>query len=110
MKIGDLEKNSDTIKVVGANFNEERFTDAAFRVGVGDLKFGEGEEGMQRSFINTATVEAGRWETTTCGRRLARKLPSHRQGRRERAERENSYRQFEEMTKGSRCPTSEWKE
>ena len=54
VKIGDLEKNSEAIKVVGPNFDKETFPDAV-QEGVDELTLRRGEEGVLRSIINTTS-------------------------------------------------------
>ena len=58
VKIGDLEKNSEAIKVVKPKSSKEIFQNAAIREGVDELTLREGEGGTLRSFINAATVGA----------------------------------------------------
>ena len=60
-KIGDLEKNSEAIKVVGPNFDREMFPDAAVREVVDDLTRRRGEECVPHLFINTIHVSRS-WE------------------------------------------------
>ena len=81
VKIG-VEKHSEAITVARHKFDTESFPNAVIREGVNELTFREGEEGMQRSIINTAQRGGRQMVTTTCGRRLARCLSSHLQGRR----------------------------
>ena len=59
VKIGDLEKNSEAVKVQ-AQVRQRVLPNAVIREGVGALTLREGEEGTQRSFTNTAKVETGR--------------------------------------------------
>ena len=61
VKIGDLEKNSEAIKVVKPKYSKEIFQNAAIREGVDELTLREGEGGTLRSFINAATVGGSRW-------------------------------------------------
>ena len=61
VKIGDLEKNSEAIKVVRPKFNKEILPGAIIRERVGDLTLRTGRAGMLRTFINTIRVEVGRW-------------------------------------------------
>ena len=63
VKIGDLEKNSEAIKVVKPKFHKEVYPNAAVGEGVDELTLreGAGEEGTLRSFITTANVGASRW-------------------------------------------------
>ena len=61
VKIGDLEKNSEAIKVVRPKFNKEVLTGAIIRERVGDLTLRTGRAGMLGTFINTIRVEVGRW-------------------------------------------------
>ena len=49
-KVGDLEKNSQAIKVVRVHFDTETFLDAAVRERVGQLTLRRGANGFQRSF------------------------------------------------------------
>ena len=72
VKIGDLEKNSEAIKVVRPNFNKEIFPDATIRAGVGELTLRTGEAGTLRTLM-------GSHRSLT---RLARSLPCQLQGRR----------------------------
>ena len=66
VKICDFEKNSDAINVARHQFDKESFPNAVFRAGVRELTLREGEEGMQRSFINTVNVQAGRPHDQSC--------------------------------------------
>ena len=61
VKVGDLEKNSEAIKAVGADLHRERFSDGAVRAEVHEMTFRKGEEGTPRSFIDIAHVQVGRW-------------------------------------------------
>ena len=58
IKICDLVKNLEAIEEVRPKFDKESIPNAAIREGVGELKRREGEEALQRFFINTAKVEA----------------------------------------------------
>ena len=51
VKIGELEKNSEAIKVVKPKFNKEIYQIAAVREGVNEMTLREGEEGTMRSFF-----------------------------------------------------------
>ena len=61
VKIGDLEKISEAIKVVRPKFNQEILRGAIIRERVGDLTLRTGRAGMLRTFINTIRVEVGPW-------------------------------------------------
>ena len=61
VKIGDMGRKAEAIIVVRPKFDKVSFPNAVLREWVHELMLREGEEGMQRSFINTAKVEAGRW-------------------------------------------------
>ena len=56
VKIGDLEKNLEAIKVVRPKFNQEIFPSAIIKEGVGEWMLREGSEVMLRSFINDTDV------------------------------------------------------
>ena len=63
VKIGDLQKNSEAIKVVKPKFSKESVPNAMLREGVGRADTSsKGEEGTLRSFVDTASVEASRWQ------------------------------------------------
>ena len=66
--------------MVRPKFDREFFPNAVIREVADELTHREGEEGMQRSFINTPKVEAGRWGPPV-HEDFARSL-SHLQGRR----------------------------
>ena len=51
VKIGDLQKHSEAIKVIKHKFNKEIYQNAAVREGVGELTLREGEEATLRSII-----------------------------------------------------------
>ena len=56
-----LGEKSEAMKVVRPNFDTVSFPNAVIRGGVVELTLRRCEEGTQRSFFNTAKVEAGRW-------------------------------------------------
>ena len=51
VRIGDLEKNLEALKVVRPKFNQESFPSAIIEEGVGAWMLREGSEVMLRSFI-----------------------------------------------------------
>ena len=69
VRIGDLEKNSMAIKVVGPKFNTEDIPEAAVREGVDELPLRRVEEGMLRTFIDTTNVGDRRWKPFTAASR-----------------------------------------
>ena len=80
VKIGELERNSEAIKLARPKFNKAIFQDATIREGVDDLALRTGESGMLRTFIDTSNVLDGgdhrRWT------KMCTNLPGLLQGRR----------------------------
>ena len=65
----------------GPSSTKDVFPDATIREGVGEMTRRGCEEGTLRSVINAANMVPADGDIA-CGRRLARSLPSHLQGRR----------------------------
>ena len=56
VRIGDLERHKEVLKVVTAHFNKAMFPNAYVREEVGEVALRAGEAGMLRAFIDTTTV------------------------------------------------------
>ena len=61
VKMNNLEKTSEAIKVAKSKFNKQTNERPTVREGVRDLTLREGEVGKLRSFSNTASAGASRW-------------------------------------------------
>ena len=81
VKIGDLEKCSVVLHVVGSNFNKEDFPEAAVRERVEELTRRRGEERHAAHLYRQHQCGGQKMEATASGRGLARSLPSHLQRR-----------------------------
>ena len=97
-KIGDLEKNSQAIKVASPNVDKVSFPNAVIEEGVDELTLREGEEGMQRSFIDTTNPGDSRWRSPLEDEDWDAVCQAIYKGV-EGAERENLYHKFLEMNK-----------
>ena len=61
VKIGDLERNLEAIKVVRPRLNKVILLNSIIRVAVGEKALRTGEEGMLRMCINTTSVVDDSW-------------------------------------------------
>ena len=105
VKIGDLEKNSETIKAVKPNFNKEIYQNAAIWEVVGELAFRGGEEGSLRS----CNVGASRWEPPLEDEDSHNICQATYKGV-EGAEWEKCVLQVRGDEQGSQRPSSKWKQ
>ena len=75
VKIGDLVKNLESRSVVEPKCTAD-LPRAIAREEADEPTLRRGEEGTQRTFINTTSVEDSRWGTAAAGRGFERLLPS----------------------------------
>ena len=61
VNIGDLERYSVALHVVGPKFNKEDFPGAEVREEVGELTLRGGEEGVLRTSVETTNVGESGW-------------------------------------------------
>ena len=106
-KIGDLEKNSQAIKGVSPNVDKASFPNALIEEGVGELTLREGEEGVQRSFIDTTNAGDSRWRPPLEDEDWDAVCQAIYKGV-EGAERENLYHKFLKMGQGSQRSSPKW--
>ena len=81
VQVGDLEKTLEALSVVEPKFTAD-IIEAVVREGEDELTLRRGEEGSQRTFINTTNVVGQSMVTTPGGRGVSRHMPSQLQRRR----------------------------
>ena len=62
VKMGDLERYTEVIKVVKPSSRKAIFPNVSVREGVDELTVREGEAGMLSTFMDTTSVGNSRWE------------------------------------------------
>ena len=81
VQVGDLERTLESLSVVEPKFTAD-ILEAVVREGKDELTLRRGEEGSQRTFINTTIVGGQSMVTTAGGRGVHRHMPSQLQRRR----------------------------